>query len=156
MKKALKIVALVLFIGFIVIQFIRPDFQNPPVNQAETLFAATAVPENVQAILNRSCKDCHSNETTYPWYSKIQPSAWFLAGHIADGRRELNFSVWKTYEPRRQRRKLGEICEQVQSREMPLPSYLWIHWGAKLSDEEIKTLCDWTEAESNKIATMAQ
>lgn len=151
MKKALKIAAIILVIGFIVIQFFRPDFTNPPVNQEETLQAAITVPENVQAILSRSCSDCHTNETKYPWYSKIQPSAWFLKDHIDEGRRELNFSVWKTYQPRRQRKKLSEICEQVKSKEMPLPSYLWIHWGAKLSEAEIKTLCDWTEAESAKI-----
>ena len=152
MKKALKIIAIVLVVAFLGIQFIRPDFTNPPVDQAETLFAATEVPENVKTILSRSCADCHSNETNFPWYSKIQPSAWFLKGHIDDGRRELNFSVWKTYEPRRQRKKLGEICEQVQERFMPLPSYLWIHRDAKMSDADIKTLCDWTEQESAKVA----
>jgi hypothetical protein len=151
MKKALKIIAIVLIVGFIIIQFIRPDFTNPPVNQAETLEAATQVPDNVKAILGRSCADCHTNETKYPWYAKIQPSAWFLKGHIEDGRRELNLSLWKTYEPRRQRRKLSEICEQVQAKEMPLPSYLWIHSDSKMSDEDIKTLCDWTEAESARI-----
>lgn len=152
MKKALKIIAIVLVVAFIVIQFIRPDFTNPPVNQAETLYAATEVPENVKTILARSCTDCHSNETVLPWYSKIQPSAWFLANHIKDGRRELNLSVWNTYEPRRKRKKLAEICEQVQEKEMPLPSYLWIHRDAKMSDADIKTLCDWSEAESAKIA----
>jgi hypothetical protein len=151
MKKALKIIAVVLVVAFIVIQFFRPDFTNPPVNPAETLDASMPVPENVKMILGRSCADCHSNETKYPWYSKIQPSAWFLANHIRDGRRELNLSVWKTYEPRRQRKKLAEICEQVQEKEMPLPSYLWIHMDAKMSDEDIKALCDWTEAESAKI-----
>ena len=152
MKKALKIIAIVLVVAFLGIQLVRHDFTNPPVNQAETLFAASEIPENVKTILSRSCADCHSNETVLPWYSKIQPSAWFLKGHIDEGRRELNLSVWKTYEPRRQRKKLGEICEQVKERQMPLPSYLWIHWDAKLSDADIKTLCDWTEAESTKIA----
>lgn len=151
MKKILKIIAIVFALAFIIIQFIRPDFTNPPINQAETLEAATQIPENVQKILNRSCKDCHSNETKYPWYSNIQPSAWFLSDHIQEGRKELNLSVWKTYEPRRQRRKLGEICEQVQSKEMPLPSYLWIHWDTKMSESDIKTLCDWTEEEQAKI-----
>ena len=152
MKKALKIIAIVLVVAFIAIQLVRPDFTNPPVNQTETLLAAPEVPENVKAILSRSCADCHSNETVLPWYSKIQPSAWFLKGHIDEGRRELNLSLWKTYESRRQRKKLGEICEQVKERLMPLPSYLWIHWDAKLSDADIKTLCDWTESESAKIA----
>ena len=152
MKKALKIIAIVLVVAFIVIQFIRPDFTNPPVNQAETLYSTMEVPENVKTILNRSCSDCHSNETKFPWYSKIQPSAWFLADHIKDGRRELNLSVWNTYEPRRKRKKLAEICEQVQEKEMPLPSYLWIHRDAKMSEADIKTLCDWSETESAKIA----
>ena len=102
MKKTLKIIAIVIVGAFIVIQFIRPDFTNPPVNQAETL----QVSENVGAILKRSCSDCHSNETVYPWYSKIQPGAWFMAGHIEEGRRELNFSVWNTYEKSRKERKL--------------------------------------------------
>jgi Haem-binding domain len=151
MKKILKIIAIVLVIGFVIIQFIRPDFTNPPINQADTLEATTQVPENVQAILNRSCADCHTNNTKYPWYSYIQPSAWFLAHHIEEGRAELNLSSWKTSAPARQRRKLGEICEQVQTKEMPLPSYLWIHWDAKMSDVDIKTLCDWTVAEQAKI-----
>ena len=152
MKKALKIAVIVLVAAFIILQLFRPEFSNPPVNPEERLEAATNVPEKVRAILKRSCADCHSNETEYPWYSKIQPSGWFLSDHIETGRQELNLSVWKTYEPRRQRRKLSEICEQVQAREMPLPSYLWIHRDAVLSDDDIKTLCDWTEAESAAIA----
>ena len=154
MKRIFKISAICIAAAFIVLQFFRPDFINPEVNPAETFQASTEVPENVQNILKRSCSDCHSNETVYPWYSKIQPSAWFLADHIAEGRREMNLSVWNTYETRRKRRKLDEICEQVKSREMPLPSYLWIHWGAKLSDDEINILCEWTARESKRLAAM--
>lgn len=154
MKRVLQIFALLLFAGFIVLQFFRPDFTNPPVNEPENLLASPDIPENVSAILSRSCKDCHSNETAFPWYSKIQPSAWFLAGHIEDGRRELNFSVWNTYEVRRKRRKLDEICEQIEERLMPLPSYLWIHRSAALSVEEIKILCGWARTESERLAKM--
>ena len=151
MKKAIKIIVLVLFLLFIGIQFIRPDFTNPPVIQSETLETSTDVPENVREILTRSCKDCHSNETNYPWYSKIQPSASFLSGHIAEGRNELNFSVWNTYETRRKIRKLDEICEMVGEKQMPLPSYLWIHWNSKLSENDINILCDWTKAEQQRL-----
>ena len=151
MKKALKIIAIVLVAAFAVIQFIRPDFTNPPVVQADTLEANLQVPENVKTILDRSCKDCHTNETRYPWYSYIQPSAWFLANHIAEGRGQLNYSTWKTYPAAKQRRKLSQVCEQVQSGEMPLPSYLWVHRDAQMSDADIRILCDWTEAASAKI-----
>lgn len=151
MKKILKILVSLLFLAFIVIQFIRPDFTNPPIVQGQTLEDVTKVPENVQALLKTSCNDCHSNTTNYPWYSKIQPSAWFLKGHIDDGRRHLNFSDWKTYDAKKQRRKLAEVCEEIQEKAMPLPSYLWIHWDAKLTDADIKTICDWTDAERAKI-----
>lgn len=152
MKKFLKITAICLLAAFIFIQFFRPDFTNPAVNQAETLEAATQIPENVREILKRSCYDCHSNETIYPWYSKIQPSAWFLDDHIGAGRSELNFSVWNTYETRRKRRKLDEICEMAKDRSMPLPSYLWIHRDAQVSDEEINLLCQWATRESDRLA----
>ena len=152
MKKTLKIVAGVLFIAFVIAQFIRPNRTAPPVVQAETLESATAIPENVSSILARSCNDCHTNNTNYPWYSNVTPFNWLLAHHIEDGRRSLNFSVWNIYEPARKRRKLDQICEQIMDGEMPLPSYLWIHLSAKLSPGELKTLCDWTDAEKIRIA----
>ena len=150
--KYVKIAVVVLFVAFIAIQFYRPDFTNPPVVESENLLAGNQVPENVKAILVRSCGDCHTNETVYPWYSKISPSSWFLANHIEDGRKHLNFSIWNTYETRRKDKKLEEICEQIESKEMPLPSYLWIHWDAKLSEEEVKTLCDWSKQERQKLS----
>jgi hypothetical protein len=150
-KKTLKIIAIVLFIAFIAIQFYRPDRTAPPIVESETLEASTRVPEKVEQILIKSCNDCHTNKTNYPWYSQIAPASLFLASHVDEGRRELNFSIWNTYETRRKRRKLDEICEQVTERYMPLPSYLWIHWDAKLSDENIKILCDWAEQEKAKL-----
>ncbi len=152
MKKILKIIAVVLFAAFFIAQFIRPDRTNLPTVQAETLEAATQMPDDVKKILTRSCADCHTNTTAYPWYSNVTPANFFLARHIEEGRQSLNFSIWNTYETRRKRRKLDEVCEQASSREMPLPSYLWIHGDAKLSDEEIKTLCDWTDAEKARLA----
>lgn len=153
MKRALKIIVVVLFVGFVAIQFIRPDRTNPPIIAERTLEATTEVPENVKAILSRSCADCHSNNTYYPWYSQIAPASWFLANHVSEGRRELNFSEWATYERRKKKRKMEEVCEQIETRQMPLPSYLWIHRDAAMSDGDIKTLCDWANAEAAKNTT---
>jgi hypothetical protein len=143
MKKIVKIVVIVLAIAFVIAQFIRPSFTNPPVNAAETLGASVTVPDNVEAILKRSCNDCHSNTTSYPWYSQISPVSWFLNNHIEEGRGELNWSVWNTYPAKKKDRKLDEVCEQVKTGEMPLPSYLWIHRDAALSEADANTLCDW-------------
>lgn len=155
-KKVIKVVLIVLVLGFVVIQFFRVDQTNPPVNAAETMEASMNVPPDIKLILGRSCNDCHSNLTQYPWYTNVQPSAWFMKDHIDDGRRELNFSVWSTYNARRKAKKLEEICEQVERAEMPLPSYLWIHWDAKLRDGDAQTLCDWSKAEQAKMEAAGQ
>jgi len=152
MRKILKIIAVVLFITFVAVQFYRPSQINPPIVAAETLEATTEIPETVAAILKRSCSDCHSNETVYPWYSNISPFSWLLAEHIEEGRRELNVSVWNTYSAKKKRHKLDEVCEQVTSDAMPHNQYLWIHREALLSQEDKKVLCDWAEAEKAKIA----
>ncbi|MEP7149471.1 MAG: heme-binding domain-containing protein, partial [Acidobacteriota bacterium] len=131
-----KISLIVLAVVFLALQFVRPDFSNPAVVEAETLYAVTSVPADVRLVLERSCSDCHSNETQYPWYSKVSPFSWYLAGHIEDGRSEMNLSVWNTYKREKKIRKLEEVCEQVESAAMPLPSYLWIHRDAVLSESE--------------------
>ncbi|MFN2501974.1 MAG: heme-binding domain-containing protein [Pyrinomonadaceae bacterium] len=144
LKKVIKIAVVVLAGAFIVIQFFGIDKANPPVNSDDTLEAAVAVPADISMILARSCNDCHSNKTTYPWYSHVQPFSWFLKDHIDEGRRELNFSVFNTYSNEKKAKKLDEICQEVGSAAMPLPSYLWIHGDAVLSASDATALCDWT------------
>lgn len=151
LRKIVKIILVVLMVAFALAQFIRPDFTNPPITPADTLMATTNVPADVQQILTRSCNDCHSNNTRYPWYSKLTPFNWFLATHIEEGRHELNFSVWNTYSAEKKERKLDEICEQVEQASMPLPSYLWIHRDAVLSQSDSKRLCEWAKSERARI-----
>jgi hypothetical protein len=153
MKRVLKIAIIVLAFLFIAAQFVRPDRTNPPINQAETLEASTAVPADVAAVMSRSCNDCHSHKTIYPWYSNVTPFNWFLANHISEARREMNFSVWNTYAPKKKAKKLEEICEQIEAGEMPLPSYLWIHRDAVLEPSQAKLLCDWAKAERSRIVS---
>lgn len=151
MKKILKIAAIVVVLVFIVLQFFRPDRSNPAIIESETLEASTNLPADVKAVLQRSCSDCHSNNTTYPWYSNISPFSWFLAGHISDARQEMNFSIWNTYSPKKKSKKLEEICEKVEAGEMPLPSYLWIHRNAALSESDVRLLCDWAKQEKTRL-----
>ena len=151
MKKAVKIIAIVIAAGFIVLQFFRIDKTSQPIVQVETLEAAVSVPADVSQIMVRACNNCHTNSTIFPWYANVQPVGWFLKGHIDEGRRKMNFSVWKTYEATKQRRKLAEVCEEIRSKAMPLPSYLWLHWNAQLSEAEVKVVCDWTDSERAKM-----
>lgn len=151
MKKAFKISVIVLVLAFVIAQFFRPSFLNPPIVAGQPIEESADVPAEVQMVLSRSCNDCHSNKTIYPWYSKVTPFNWFLAGHIEEGRREVNFSEWSTYSNKKKVRKLEEVCDMVESGAMPLPSYLWIHGDAALNADQRKLLCDWANAEKVKI-----
>ncbi|MCS6874151.1 MAG: heme-binding domain-containing protein [Pyrinomonadaceae bacterium] len=151
MKLGLRILFGLIFLIFAIIQLIRPSFTNPQTDASLKLENQISVPSEVNSILERSCKDCHSNETVYPWYSNIQPVGWYLANHVEEGRHELNFSEWGTYSQKKRKHKLEEICEQVKIGEMPLRSYLLIHREAVLSEEDKRILCDWTDNEISKL-----
>jgi hypothetical protein len=146
--KWLFVVLLVVVIGM---QFVRPSRANPPIEASKTVDATGKVPADVQAILARSCNDCHSHATKWPWYTNIAPISWSIADHVEDGRKELNFSLWGDYKTRRQEHKLEELCEQVREAEMPLKNYLWLHWEAKLSDADRQRLCEWSSAWRQEI-----
>jgi hypothetical protein len=142
--KALKRIAIVLLGLFVAIQFIRPP-KNISTKEPNHIATKYAVPPEVQAILQTSCNDCHTNNTRYPWYSEIQPIGWVLNGHIQDGKRSLNLSEFTTYRLRRQYHKLEEIGDMVYDDRMPLPDYLILHSEARLSQEQKKKLIDWAE-----------
>ena len=101
------------------------------------------VPQNVEDILQSACYDCHSNNTKYPWYSRIQPFGWMLANHIRNGKAELNFSDFGSYPKRRQISKMDGIANSVKGGSMPLSSYTVMHKEARLSKHEKALLIDW-------------
>ncbi len=141
--KILKIIAIALFVGFLGIQFI-PTLRNQSDVVPETDFMlVNNVPENIQKKLQVSCYDCHSNNTQYPWYNKIQPVAWFLEKHIKEGKKELNFSEWTHYSDRRKKSKLKSIISQIEDNEMPLDSYTLIHKDAIFSEIEKQEIIKW-------------
>jgi hypothetical protein len=138
--KIVKIIALVLFVAFIGIQFI-PTTRNQSDFVPETDFMlVNNVPETIQKKLQVSCYDCHSNNTQYPWYNNIQPVAWFLEDHIKEAKSELNFNEWDSLSTRRKKSKLRSITKQIESGEMPLDSYTLIHKEAKFSEAEVEEM----------------
>jgi mono/diheme cytochrome c family protein len=143
MKKLLKTLLIILVIVFILIQFIRPEKNSGEEIAANQIAAVQQVPDNVQQIFKTSCNDCHSNTTHYPWYSKIQPMAWFLDDHIVEGKKELNFSVFATYPAFRRYKKLKEIGKEVKDGDMPIFSYTLIHRDALLNDDQKLLIENW-------------
>ena len=101
------------------------------------------VNEDVGRILLVSCYNCHSNNTIYPWYSRLQPIGWFLENHINNGKAELNFSEFGTYSIRKQKSKLKSMTDLIEKDEMPLPSYTLMHCDARLSKENKKAIVDY-------------
>ena len=109
--KILKWAAISLAVLLVIIQFVRPVKTNPPIDEGSTIHARARVPSEVAAILERSCSDCHSHKTRWPWYSQIAPISWLLAHDVNEGREHLNLSNWSKYNPRRAAVKQEEICE---------------------------------------------
>ena len=147
-----KKILLALLAILVIIQFIRPTRNKSESISANDIRNHYAVPANIDAILKRSCNDCHTNNTTYPWYTNIQPVGLWLQHHVNEGKSHLNFSEFATYAPKRQHHKLEETIEMIKEGAMPLDSYLWMHGNARLSQEDEATLVNWSDALMKEIA----
>lgn len=137
-----------LFSILILIQFIRPS-KNTGKAISENSMVTTV---EVNKVLQKSCFDCHSNNTEYPWYCSIQPIGWWTAHHVNEGKQELNFSEFNSYTLKRKLKKLKEIKEQLDENEMPLSSYTFIHSDAKLSPNDKDLLLKWVNDTKDKLA----
>lgn len=131
---------LVVVVLFAAIQVVRPAHTNPPTD-VRRAFQAQVGPGVVSSVIDRSCRDCHSNETTWPWYSHVAPVSWLIAHDVNDGREALNFSDWAGYLPDKQRKLLSQACDEVREGEMPGFSYTFVHREARLTTEEVTALC---------------
>ena len=141
--KIVKIIMLVLLLVFVGIQFISTTRNQSNIIPKTDFMFVNNVPESIHKQLKVSCYDCHSNNTEYPWYNRIQPVAWLLENHIKEGKSELNFSEWENYSNRRKKNKLKSIISQIEKDKMPMYSYMILHGEAKLSENDKKALIIW-------------
>ena len=149
----IKKILIFLLIVFIVIQFFHPAKNISTAAMTNDIAMHFNVPSGVHDVLKKSCYDCHSNNTVYPWYNNIKPVAWWMANHVKDGKKELNFSEFSSYTAKRQYHKLNDVIEQIKKDEMPLDSYLWIHKDAILSKEQKKIIISWADSFARDIKT---
>ena len=156
MKRVWKIFRWLVIVGFgvfVIVQFIRPAKTNPVSDPTLALESNVQVDPKVAAILDRSCADCHSNKTRWPWYSHVAPVSWLVIDHVNEGRQEMNISEWGRYDREDQDRKLRQICREVTNGAMPLSSYTPMHAGSALTEADVQTLCDWTNAQRKQLET---
>lgn len=147
----LKKIALVLLAVLIIIQFIHPAKNKSEGDQPNSIAKLYSPPADVKTILDKACMDCHSNNTRYPWYSKLQPADWWLTHHVNEGKAELNFDEYANKPVRFRYHKIEEAIEQVKKGEMPLNTYTWVHKDAILTDAEKTALTGWFDGILNDI-----
>ena len=151
MKKALKRILIILLIIFVLIQFIRPEKNRSEGKGPSDISTLYPVPDSIESILKVACYDCHSNNTRYPWYAEVQPVAWWLNNHIADGKKDLNFSEFTKYRIRKQYIKFEQIIKLVKDNDMPLASYTWIHKDAILTPGQKQAITVWATSIRDSI-----
>ncbi|MDX2109247.1 MAG: heme-binding domain-containing protein [Verrucomicrobiota bacterium] len=128
-------------------QFIPVVRSNPQITQD------VSAPPEVRAVLKRSCYDCHSNETVWPWYSKVAPVSWLVISDVNEGREHVNFSEWGTYDAQQKRHILEEAWEEVEEGKMPMRIYTIIHPHAVLSDADKALIHGWVEGGLHSVKT---
>jgi len=118
------------------------------------LLDSTFDPQVVR-IIERSCQNCHSEKTEWPWYSYLAPMSWMIENDVQRGRSHMNLSRWNGCNPEEQREILSKMSVLVRNRAMPLPRYLLLHPDAKLSEAEVAYLYQWARSERKRLKTAA-
>jgi hypothetical protein len=154
MKKKLKRIFATLVVGFALLQFTNPPRTNPPVAPGHDLLAANPPPQ-IAALLHDACYDCHSCETKWPWYSRVAPVSWLVAGDVTRGRERLNFSDWPRALPERAAKRLERISEEVDDQEMPPAKYTLLHPEARLTAGQREQLIHWADQEAARLKPAA-
>ncbi|XZF16604.1 heme-binding domain-containing protein [Chitinophagaceae bacterium MMS25-I14] len=146
-----KKIFIAIIVVLVIIQFIRPARNISNGANPNDIAAHYTVPQNVQVVLQKACYDCHSNNTSYPWYTNIQPVGWWMQHHVNEGKQHLNFSEFASYNKKRKLKRLKDVSESVTEGWMPLDSYLWVHKEAKLTKEESQAIDSWATALAQQI-----
>jgi hypothetical protein len=144
MNKGTRI-ALLVGAGLVAIQLVPVDRSNPPVE------GVVAAPSEVYSILERSCFDCHSNETRWPWYSHVAPVSWLVAHDVHEARGHMNFSEWNRVSVEKQKDHIEDCWKMVAKGKMPLSYYLPMHPDARLSDMDKAQIRGWALASGAEV-----
>lgn len=140
MSRRLKQAAVVLVAVFATAQLVRPDRANPATDASRSIQAQVGTASGLVAVLDRACRDCHSNGTVWPWYTQVAPLSWLMAYGVRNGRQAVNFSEWAAYPPELQRTLLSASCRDASEGKMPGP-YTLLRPETRLSAQDVETIC---------------
>jgi hypothetical protein len=151
MGRPWKIAGLGLLAVLIIMQFFRPEPNDSPLNPEQDMLSLVSPEEDITILVRDACYDCHSNQTAYPWYSRVSPVSWYLDKHIRKGKAELNFSEYGELDKADKIGMFADFCDVLDAGTMPLRSYMMLHANARLSEDQRELLCNWTETEALKV-----
>jgi hypothetical protein len=140
MSRRVRYATGVLFVAFVAAQLVRPERANPATDVTRSIQGVLGAGSGVAAVVNRACRDCHTNATVWPAYTQIAPVSWLMAYAVNEGRRTVNFSEWATYSREQQRILLAVSCDDVTSGKMP-GAYTWLRPETRLSVKDVETIC---------------
>jgi len=140
MSRRLKRASLAFVVVFAAAQLVRPGRANPATVASRTIQAQPGTTTELAAVLERGCRDCHSNGTVWRWYTQIAPMSWLMAYGVTEGRKAVNFSEWAAYAPQRQRTLLFQSCQDATSGKMP-GAYTLLRPETRLSAQDVETIC---------------
>lgn len=140
MCRGLKQPGIVFVIALAAAQLVRPERANPAIDARRTIQAHVGTESELGPVLDRACRDCHSNGTVWPWYTRVAPVSWAMAYGVTAGRKAVNFSEWGAYQPGERRTLLAASCEDVSTGKMP-GAWTLLHPEAKLSAHDVETIC---------------
>jgi Haem-binding domain len=154
--RRLKQVIVSFVVVFAAAQLIRPERANPLIDPSRTIHAHVGAPSPLAGILDRSCGDCHSNATVWPWYTQIAPLSWLMARGVSEGRKAVNFSEWAAYSLEQQRTLLSASCQDSAAGKMP-GFWTMLHPETRLSAQDIETICSAArQAEAGSLAGVSK
>lgn len=148
-RRLARAVGAALVVALVGAQFIRPEHPRGVLPSDGRMNDLVTVPNSVDSLLRRSCYDCHSDETRWPWYSHVAPVSWLVIHDVRHARGDLDFSRWST-DPVREptpQQQFRWMCQDVRRDVMPPRLYLLMHADARLSEADKDLLCAWTAAQ---------
>lgn len=149
---AIVVAVIVLGMGVAVIRTPVPN--NPPLVPSEDISNNLQMEPQVAALLDRACKDCHSDRTEWPWYTRVDIVRREMEKDVVEGRSVMNFSEWSIHAGRKPAiaaSMLAAACADLQVGRMPPPKYLLIHTHAKVSSDDVKMFCEWSSKEGKRL-----
>jgi len=152
MSNSLKWLGVSSLVLFVAMQFARPARIHRRITESQTIAAVTRMPADVATVLQRSCGNCHSEDTHWRWYSNVAPVSWLQMADVGMARDVMNFSRWSNYTPAQQADRLRNIRDEVRSGDMPPWYYKPLHPGGWLSKDEVTRICTWAQTEQQRLA----